>query len=121
MRDSAAGPCGVEEEVTFMEETMMTISILSELWNASEERMAFLTVFAFAFGYITGRVGNSIETQIIERKFRENGYIEVLEEARDVIHAKLASRNLSQSQEEIDEEALAAFQEADYFGLLDED
>jgi hypothetical protein len=107
-----------EEEAIYLEETMMTASILSELWNASEERLAFITAFAFAFGYITGRVGDSGEAAMIERKFRENGYIEELEEARDVIHAKLASGS---DRQETDEEALTAFQEADYFGLLDEE
>jgi hypothetical protein len=105
-----------EEEVIYLEETMMTTSILSELWNASEERLAFLTAFAFAFGYITGRVGDAGEAEMIESKFRENGYIEELEEARDVIHAKLAAGS---DRMDTDEEAVTAFQEADYFGLLD--
>jgi hypothetical protein len=109
---------GDEEEIIYIEETMMTASILSELWNASEERLAFLTEFAFVFGYITGRICDSAEAEMIERKFRENGYIEELEEARDVIHAKLAAGN---DRQETDEEALAAIQEADYFGLLDEE
>ena len=96
---------------------MMTTSILSELWNASDERLAFLTAFAFAFGYITGRIGDSVEAEMIEGKFRENGYIEELEEALDVIQAKLASGT---NRQEIDEEALTAIREADYLGLLDE-
>jgi hypothetical protein len=107
-----------DEEIIYLEETMMMTSILSELWNASEERLAFLTAFAFVFGYITGRVGDSAEAEMIERQFRENGYIEELEEARDIIHAKLASGT---DRQETDEEALAAIQEADYFGLLDEE
>ncbi|MDR0652249.1 MAG: hypothetical protein LBG12_02975 [Synergistaceae bacterium] len=106
-----------EEEASDVEETMMTTSILSELWNASDERLAFLTAFAFAFGYITGRIGDSGEAEMIEGKFRENGYIEELEEARDVIQAKLASGT---NRQEIDEEALTAIREADYLGLLDE-
>lgn len=106
-----------EEEAAYVEETMMTTSILSELWNASEERLAFLTAFTFAFGYITGRVGDPAEAEMIELKFRENGYLEELEEARDIIHAKLASGS---DRLEIDEEAIAVFQEADYFGLLDD-
>ncbi|MDR3165981.1 MAG: hypothetical protein LBU13_10440 [Synergistaceae bacterium] len=106
-----------DEEPTYLGDMMMTASILSELWNASEERLAFLTVFAFAFGYITGRIGDSAEAEIVEKKFRENGYIEELEEARDVLQSKLARGSDPQ---EIDEEALAAIQEADYFGLLDD-
>ncbi|MDR1578934.1 MAG: hypothetical protein LBS35_01140 [Synergistaceae bacterium] len=106
-----------EEDAAYLEETMMAASILSELWNASEDRLAFLTAFAFAFGYITGRIEDSGEVRMIEKKFSENGYIEELEEARDVMHAKLA---LGNDRQEIDEEALSAFQEADYFGLLDE-
>jgi hypothetical protein len=104
-----------EEDAVYLEETMMTASILSELWNASEERLAFLTVFAFAFGYITGRIGDSAEVEMIEKKFRENGYLAEMEETRDVIQAKLASGS---DRQEIDEEALAAIQQADYFGLL---
>jgi hypothetical protein len=106
-----------DEEDGYLEETMMTASILSELWNASEERLAFLTSFAFAFGYITGRIDDSDDVRMIEGKFRENGYLEELEEARDVIHAKLASGS---DRQETDEEALAAFQETEYFGLLEE-
>jgi hypothetical protein len=106
-----------EEEAVYLEETMMMTSILSELWNASEERLAFLTTFVFAFGYITGRIGDSSDVEMVEKKFRENGYIEELEEARDIIQSKLASGS---DRQEIDEEALAAIQETDYFGLLDD-
>jgi hypothetical protein len=107
------------EEAAYLNETMMIASILSEPWSASEERLAFLTAFAFVFGYITGRVDNSAEAEMIKKElgFRENGYIEELEEARDVVYAKLASGS---DRQETDEEALAAFRKANYFGLLDD-
>jgi tetratricopeptide (TPR) repeat protein len=106
---------GEEDYDGYVEDTMMTVAVLSELWSANEERLAFISAIAFAFGYITGRVGGADDMELIEGSYRELGCLEAVQESRDILHAMLAS---GRDQEEVDEQAISMFREADYFGIL---
>jgi hypothetical protein len=104
------------ESEEYVEEMMMSVAVLSELWAANEERLAFLSIFAFAFGYITGRLDGPEELAMIEDSYRELGCLYEIQEARDIIHAMLAS---GADQSETDEKALALFLENDYYGMME--
>jgi hypothetical protein len=99
----------------YMEDTFMTVAVLAELWTATEERLAFLSVIAFAFGYLTGRMEGPDDTAMIEESYRELGSLAEIQESRDVLHAMLAS---GKEQDEVDEKALSILKETDYFGLF---
>jgi hypothetical protein len=103
------------EDGAFLEELMISTSVLSELWAATEERLAFLSVVAFAFGYMTGRLGDGGDIAMLEESYRNLGCIDEMSEARDSLHAMIAS---GRSQEEVDEEALMMFREMRNKGLF---
>ncbi|MDR1966079.1 MAG: hypothetical protein LBQ36_05165 [Synergistaceae bacterium] len=100
----------------YVEETMVTVSVMSELWAANEDRLAFLSVVAFSIGYITGRMEDADEMETLEESYKEAGCLEDIRESRDVLHAMLAG---GKSQEEVDEEALSIFRETNYFNLFE--
>jgi hypothetical protein len=104
-----------DDEDGYIEETMMTVAVLSELWAVSEERLAFLSIVAFAFGYLTGRMEGPEDMTMIEDSYREVGCLEDIRESRDILHAMLAE---GREQEEVDEEALSLFRKMEYFGLF---
>jgi len=104
-----------DEDDGYIEDTMMTVAVLSELWGANEERLGFLSAVAFAFGYVTGRMEGPDDMSMIEESYRELGCLEEIRETRDVLHAMLAS---GKEQEEVDEEAATVFRQTNYFGLL---
>ncbi|MCL2684037.1 MAG: hypothetical protein FWE55_02230 [Synergistaceae bacterium] len=103
------------EDVPRLEDIMITVPILHELWSANEERLEFLATMAFAFGYITGRVEPD-DMKMVENGCRNIECLEEIREARDIIHAMLAA---GREQDEVDEKALSIFEENDYFGLSD--
>ncbi|MDR3076845.1 MAG: hypothetical protein LBU26_06055 [Synergistaceae bacterium] len=100
----------------YIEDMMIAVSVLSEIWSANEERLAFLSAIAFAFGYITGRVESPEDMEMIEESCRELGCLEDIKESRDIIHAMLAA---GKDQEETDEKAIFMFRENGYFGMID--
>lgn len=97
-----------DEEAAYLEDLMMHVSVLSELWAATEERLAFLGVVAFAFGYMTGRMEDAGDMEMLEEGYKTLGCLEEMQEARDTLHAAIAS---GKEQEDIDEEALMLFRE----------
>ncbi|MCL2684604.1 MAG: hypothetical protein FWE55_05110, partial [Synergistaceae bacterium] len=99
----------------YLEEAMIFVPMLTELWSANEERLAFISIVAFAFGYITGRIEGPDDMKMIEDGYRDLGCLEEIKESRDILHAMLASGH---DQEEVDNKALSMFAENDYFGLL---
>ena len=104
--DEEADPMeGLDEE---MEDLLLHIAVLSELWGASEERLAFLGVVAFAFGYMTGRMESTGDIDMIEEGYKGLGCLEEMREARDTVHSLIAS---GKEPEEIDEEALMMFRD----------
>jgi hypothetical protein len=105
----------LDDDDGYVEDTMMTVAVLSELWSANEERLAFMSTVAFAFGYITGRIEGPEEMDLIEGSYRELGCLEAIRESRDILHAMLASGH---EQDEVDEQAISMLKEADYFGIL---
>jgi hypothetical protein len=104
------------EDDGYIEDMMMTVAVLSELWAANDERLAFLSTVAFAFGYITGRVEGPDDITMIEDGYRELGCLDVIQESRDILHAMLAS---GRGQDEVDEEAISLFRQNGHFGLLE--
>lgn len=96
------------DEAAYLEDLVMHVSMLSELWGASEERLAFLGVVAFAFGYMTGRLDETGDVEMIEDGYKTLGCLDEMREARDTMHAMIASGN---DQNTVDEEALLAFRE----------
>jgi hypothetical protein len=105
-----------DESEEYVEEMMMSVAVLSELWAANEERLAFLSMVAFAFGYITGRLDGPEELAMIEDSYRELGCLYEIQESRDIIHAMLAG---GADQSETDERAIALFLENDYYGMME--
>jgi tetratricopeptide (TPR) repeat protein len=98
-----------------VEEIIMLSAVLSELWSANDERLAFLSAIVFAFGYLTGRVDGAEDTSMLEDGYRNLGCLEEMKEARDTIHALLAD---GKDQEEVDEEALMIFKDMRESGLF---
>ncbi|MDL2263212.1 hypothetical protein LJC31_01020 [Synergistaceae bacterium OttesenSCG-928-I11] len=96
------------EEDAYMEDLVMHVSMLSELWNATEERLAFLGVVVFAFGYMTGRMDDTNDTDMLEDGYKTLGCLDEMQEARDTLHAMIAS---GKEQEAVDEEALMLFRD----------
>lgn len=98
-----------------MEDLLLHIAILSELWSAKEERLAFLGVVAFAFGYMTGRLESNGDVGAIEDGYKGFGCLEEMREARDTVQALVAS---GKEPEEVDEEALMIFRDMRDRGLF---
>ena len=96
------------EESAYMEDLVMHVSMLSELWSATEERLAFLGVVVFAFGYMTGRMDDTNDVDMLEEGYKNLGCLDEMREARDTIHAMTAAGS---EQEAVDEEALMTFRD----------
>lgn len=96
------------EELAYLEDLTMHVAMLSDLWGVSEERLAFLGVVAFAFGYITGRIDDAGDLEMMEDGYKTLGCLDEMREARDTAHAAIAS---GKDQNIVDEEALLAFRE----------
>jgi tetratricopeptide (TPR) repeat protein len=99
---------GADDEDGYMDELMMQSAILSELWAATEERLAFLSVIVFAFGYLTGRVEDASDIGMLEDGYRTLGCLDDMTEARDTIQAMLAD---GKDQADVDDEALFLFKD----------
>jgi tetratricopeptide (TPR) repeat protein len=105
-----------DDDDGFIEETIFAVSVLSELWSATDERLAFLGGATFAFGYLTGRMSSAEDVTMLESSYRDAGCLEDMRETRDVLQAMLAA---GRDQAEVDDEALAAFRRAGFFGLFE--
>ncbi|MDR1471026.1 MAG: hypothetical protein LBS75_00745 [Synergistaceae bacterium] len=106
---------GDEDEDAYIEEMLMTASMLTDLWSETDERLAFITAVTFAFGYLTGRVLDPNDMDMIEETYKGIGCLDKMRETRDVLRAKMASGS---DQEEIDEEAITALRDAESLGLF---
>jgi tetratricopeptide (TPR) repeat protein len=104
-----------DEDDFLIEEMIMSVTVLTELWSATDERLAFISAVAFTLGYMTGRLESSEDVALLEESYRDAGGLGEINEARDTLHAKLAAGH---EQEIIDAQALAIFRDADYFGLI---
>lgn len=104
-----------DDDEGLTEELMMNVAALSELWAASEERLAFISIVAFAFGYLTGRMGDPEELRMLEEGYKNLGCLEEMREARDTLHAMIASGKEPQA---VDEEALMLFRDMREQGLF---
>lgn len=90
------------------EDFLLHVGVLSDLWSATEERLAFISIVVFAFAYMTDRLDSEEEVKMLEEAYEKIGYLEEMLEARDVIRASVASGN---EQEETDDEALMIFRD----------
>jgi tetratricopeptide (TPR) repeat protein len=104
-----------DEDDDYADELMMQSTVLSELWAATDERLAFLSVIVFAFGYLTGRVDDVEDIAMLEDGYKNLGCLEDMTEARDTIHALVAE---GKEQEEVDEEALLLFKDMRERGIF---
>jgi tetratricopeptide (TPR) repeat protein len=100
----------------YIEEMMMTASMLAELWSEYEERLAFITAMTFAFGYLTGRTEDIDDADMIEDAYKNIGCLDKMRETRDALRAMTAAGS---DQSDVDEEALAALRDAENLGLFD--
>lgn len=89
-------------------ETAISISILEELWSENDDRLSFIGSVSFALAYITGRIDDEDTIAMIEKGYKDLGCLEEMQEARDVIHARIAS---GEDGETIDDEAIMAFRD----------
>lgn len=105
----------MNDEDAYMEDLMIQASVLSDLWSASEERLMFLSAAVFTFGYLTDRINSPEELEMLEESYKKSGFLEELQEARDVLHAMIAE---GKAQEDIDEEALLMFREMREKGIF---
>ncbi|MDR1021121.1 MAG: hypothetical protein LBL73_10220 [Synergistaceae bacterium] len=99
---------GTDDDDGYMDELMMQSAILSELWAAADERLAFLSVIVFAFGYLTGRVEDAEDISMLEDGYKSLSCLDDMSEARDTIQAMLAD---GKDQADVDEEALFLFKD----------
>lgn len=104
-----------DEDGVYMHELIMQAERLSELWNASEERIVFLGTVVFALGYLTGRVVGLEDVEMLEETYRTIGCFERMSEARDTLQAMLEGGH---EPEEVDEKALDLFKEMKGQGLF---
>jgi hypothetical protein len=104
-----------ENEDAYIEEMIMTASLLADLWSEYEERLAFITAMTFAFGYLTGRTEDIEDAGMIEDAYKNIGCLDKMQETRDVLRAMTAAGS---DQSAVDEEALAALRDAENLGLF---
>jgi tetratricopeptide (TPR) repeat protein len=105
----------MDEDDEYMDELVMQSAILSELWAATEERLAFLSAIVFPFGYLTGRVDEAEDIRMLEEGYKNLGCFEDMTEALDTIHAFAAQ---GKDTAEIDEEALILFRDMRERGIF---
>lgn len=85
------------------DELMMQISILTDLWGATEGRLAFLGTVVFAFGYLTGRIEEQEDISMLENGYKSLGCLDEINAAKRTIDSMFAANG---EPEEIDEEAI---------------
>ena len=104
-----------EEEAAYMEEFQMQAGILTELWSETEERLAFLSSVAFSFGYLTGRVSEPADLEMLEEGYRNLGCFDAMSAAREEL---LAMLDEGKDELEVDDEAIMRFREIRAQGLF---
>lgn len=106
------------EEFEEAEDQLMQIAVITELWGASEERLSFFCTLVFAFGYISGRIGEDREDlDMLEKGYRTLGCLEEMRSARREA-ADLAVRG---DQSAADEKAIELFKGMVADGLFGEE
>ena len=97
-----------EEEAAYIENFQIQVGILTDLWSETEERLAFLSSVAFSFGYLTGRMSEQDEMEMLEEGYRNIGCFEIMSNAREEL---LAMSDDGKEEFDVDEEALMRFRE----------
>lgn len=90
------------------DELMMQVSMLTDLWSATESRLAFLSAIVFAFGYLTGRIEEQEDLTMLENGYKSLGCLDEMTFAKRTIESLITEERLT---EEIDEEAIILLRE----------
>ncbi|MDR1917025.1 MAG: hypothetical protein LBQ58_10675 [Synergistaceae bacterium] len=104
-----------ENDDGYIEEAIMTVAVLAELWSETDDRLSFLTAVTYSFAYITGRLSDPEDIEFIENSYRDIGCLDKMQETRDVLQAMLASGS---DQSTIDDEALSILRGSGGLGLF---
>jgi hypothetical protein len=96
-------------------ELKLITSVLSDLWSAEDDRLVFLGHVAFALGYLTDRMTNKEEIEVLESSYDELDIFFMMSESRDKLRAWAKS---GRSQSDIDEEAIQVLREMSDVGLF---
>lgn len=104
-----------EEEAAYMDEFQMQVGILTELWSETEERLAFLSSVAFSFGYLTGRISEPEDLEMLEEGYHNLGCFDAMSTAREELLAMLDD---GRDEFDVDEEAIMRFREIRAQGLF---
>ncbi len=65
-----------------LEETLHVAGYFAEIWSASPERLTFLSTPTFIFGYLTERLDDPEEVELLEKAWRDAGFLERITEAK---------------------------------------
>ena len=85
------------------DDLMMQVAVLTDLWGATEERLAFLGSIVFAFGYLTGRIEEQEDISMLEEGYKSLGCLDDMIAAKQTVESLIAE---NRDPGEIDEEAL---------------
>lgn len=101
-----------ESEESFDDENtddlMMQVAVLTDLWGATEERLAFLGSIVFAFGYLTGRIEEQEDVSMLEDGYKSLDCLDEMVSAKQSVESLIAE---GREPGEIDEEALSLLRE----------
>lgn len=82
-----------------------TISSLIELWNATEERTSYISMFAFTFAYLRSYINDKKEIEFFDKFFKESDISQKIEDALCLLNQ---SKEAGKTKEQLDTEALLA-------------
>ena len=104
-----------DDEAAYMEEFQMQAGVLMDLWVETEERLAFISTVAFTFGYLTGRISEPDDIEMLENGYRNLGCYDAMSDAREELLTKIDEGTEAYV---IDEEAIMRFQELRAKGMF---
>ena len=107
--DEESGESSEEED---SDDLMMQVAVLTDLWGASEERLAFFGSIVFAFGYLTGRIEEQEDISMLEEGYKSLDCLDDMVSAKQTVESLIAA---NREPGEIDEEALTLLR-----GLIDQ-
>ncbi len=97
------------------DDLMMQVAVLTDLWGATEERLAFLGAIVFAFGYLTGRIEEQEDISMLEEGYKSLGCLDEMISAKQAVETLIAE---NREPGEIDEEALSLLRELIELGIF---
>lgn len=82
-----------------------TISSLIEIWNATEERTSYISMFAFTFAYLRNYINDKKEVEFFGNLFKES---DISNKIEDTLLLLKQSEENGKTKEQLDTEALLA-------------